>query len=94
MFGKALELIPETKQEQLKQEWKEVKRFKKSRTIGNEKLGYIREKAAKDHEVRILQGNTQNEEVRVQRFLFEQNHQQQQQQQTQQQMLLLLQNQQ
>ena len=42
----------------------------------------------------MLQGNTQNEEVRVQRFLFEQNHQQQQQQQTQQQMLLLLQNQQ
>ena len=66
----------------------------KSRTTGNETLAYLREKAAKDHEIRILQMKTQNEEARAQRLLLEQYHyQQQQQQQTQQQILLLLQNQ-
>ena len=67
----------------------------KSRTTGNETLGYLKEKAAKDHDVRMSLAKTENEEARAQRLLLEQyHHQQQQQQQTQQQMLLLLQDQQ
>ena len=90
---KALETLAETKKR--KQQEGEVKRTMKSRTTGNETLAYLREKAAKDHEIRILQMKTQNEEARAQRLLLEQYHyQQQQQQQTQQQILLLLQNQQ
>ena len=91
---KALETLAETKKRK-QQEGQEVKRTKKSRTTGNETLAYLREKATKDHEVRMLQMKTQNEETRAQRLLLEQYHRhQQQQQQTQQQMLLLLQNQQ
>ena len=91
---KALETLAETKKRK-QQEGEEVKRTKKSRTTGNEASAYLREKAAKDHEVRMLEMKTQNEETRAQRLLLEQyQQQQQQQQQTQQQMLLLLQNQQ
>ena len=91
---KALETLAETKKRK-QQEGEEVKRTKKSEqtTTENETLAYLREKAAKDHEVRILQMKTQNEEAKAQRLLLEQyHHQQQQQQQTQQQILLLLQN--
>ena len=91
---KALETLAETKKRK-QQEGEEVKRTKKSEqtTTENETLVYLREKAAKDHEVRILQMKTQNEEAKAQRLLLEQyHHQQQQQQQTQQQILLLLQN--
>ena len=91
---KALETLAETKKRK-QQEGEEVKRTKKSEqtTTENETLAYLREKAAKDHEVRILQMKTENEEAKAQRLLLEQyHHQQQQQQQTQQQILLLLQN--
>ena len=91
---KALETLAETKKRK-QQEGEEVKRTKKSEqtTTENETLAYLREKAVKDHEVRILQMKTQNEEAKAQRLLLEQyHHQQQQQQQTQQQILLLLQN--
>ena len=91
---KALETLAEMKKRK-QQEGEEVKRTKKSEqtTTENETLAYLREKAAKDHEVRILQMKTQNEEAKAQRLLLEQyHHQQQQQQQTQQQILLLLQN--
>ena len=91
---RALETLAETKKRK-QQEGEEVKRTKKSEqtTTENETLAYLREKAAKDHEVRILQMKTQNEEAKAQRLLLEQyHHQQQQQQQTQQQILLLLQN--
>ena len=91
---KALETLAETKKRK-QQEGEEVNRTKKSEqtTTENETLAYLREKAAKDHEVRILQMKTQNEEAKAQRLLLEQyHHQQQQQQQTQQQILLLLQN--
>ena len=55
----------------------------KSSTTGNETLAYLREKTTKDHEVRILEMKTENEEGRAQRLLQEQyHHQQQQQQQT------------
>ena len=91
---KVLETLAETKTRK-QQEGEEVKRTKKSRTSGYETFAYLREKAAKDHVVRMLQMKTQNEETWTQRLLLEQYHQQQQeQQQTQQQMLLLLQNQQ
>ena len=91
---KALETLAETKKRK-QQEGEEVKQTKKSEqtTTENETLAYLREKAAKDHEVRILQMKTENEEAKAQRLLLEQyHHQQQQQQQTQQQILLLLQN--
>ena len=90
------ETVAETKKRKQEEE-EEVDRTKKSRTTGNETLAYsIREKAAKDHEVRMFQMKTQNEEARAQRLSLKQCHQQQQQQQqqTQQKMLLLLQNQQ
>ena len=86
-----LETLAETKKQKQQEE---VKWTKKSRTTGNETLAYLREKAAKDHEVRMLQMKTQNEETRAQRLLLKQHHHQWQQQQTQPQMLLLLQHQQ
>ena len=70
---------PQPRQKKRKQLEGKVKRTKKSRTIGNETLAYLREKAAKDHEVRMLQMKTQNEDTRAQRLLLEQYHQQQQQ---------------
>ena len=73
---KALEILAETKKRK-QQEGEEVKR-KNSRTTGNETLAYlIREKVAKDHEVRMWQMKTQNEEARTQRLLLEQYHHQQ-----------------
>ena len=83
---KALETLAETKKWKQEEE-EEVKRTKKPRTTGNETSAYLREKAAKDREERMLHMKTQNEEVRAQRLLLEQYHnQQQQQQQTHQQM--------
>ena len=72
---KALETLAETKKWK-QQEGEEVKRTKKSRTTGNEASAYLREKAAKDHEVRRLEMKTQNEETRAQRLLLEQYQQQ------------------
>ena len=59
---KALETLAETKK-QKQQEGEEVKRTKKSGITGNKTLAYLkRGKAAKDHEVKMLQMKTQNEE--------------------------------
>ena len=69
---KALETLAETKKRK-QQEGEEVKRTK-SRSTGNETLAYIRKKAAKDHEVRMLQMKTQNEETRAQRLLLKEYH--------------------
>ena len=60
---KALETLAET--EKRKQEGEEVKRRMKSRTTGNETLGYLKEKAAKDHDVRMSLAKTENEEARA-----------------------------
>ena len=76
-----------------KKEKEEIKRTKKSRRTGNETLAYLKQKAAKYHEVRMLETENQNEKAKAQRLLLEQYHhqqQQQQQQQTQQHMLLHL----
>ena len=70
---------PQVRRKNEKQEEGEyVKREKKSGTLGNETLAYLREKAAKDHQVRMLQMKTQNEQARAQRLLLEQYHYQQQ----------------
>ena len=69
ILKKALETLAETKNG--KQQEGEVKRTKKSRTTGNETLGYLREKAAKVHEIRMLHMKTQNEEAGDQRLLLE-----------------------
>ena len=53
---------PQLRQKKRKQQEGEVKRTKKSRTTGNE-TAYLREKAARDHEVTMSQMKTQNEET-------------------------------
>ena len=68
---KASETLAETKKRK-QSEWEEVKRAKKSRTTGNETLAYLREKARKDHEIKMLQMKTQNEEARAQKLMLEQ----------------------
>ena len=59
---KALETLAETKKTKTT---RKVKRTKKSRTTGNETLVYLREKAAKDHKVRMLIVKTQNAKVHL-----------------------------
>ena len=55
----ALEILFDTRKRK-QGEGEEVKRTKKSRTTGNEVLAYLREKATKDLEERILQVKPQN----------------------------------